>query len=49
MAACYPGRGTGYKRHIDNPAKDGRRLTCILYLNPEWDAQVGPIPTDTFK
>ena len=40
MAACYPGGGTGYKRHVDNPTKDGRRLTCIMYLNPEWDVQV---------
>ena len=40
MAACYPGGGTGYKRHVDNPTKDGGRLTCIMYLNPEWDVQV---------
>ena len=38
--ACYPGGGTGYMKHIDNPTKDGRRLACILYLNPDWDYKV---------
>nr|WNL52995.1 prolyl 4-hydroxylase 2B [Sinonovacula constricta] len=39
MLACYPGNGTYYRRHVDNPNKDGRVVTCILYLNENWDAQ----------
>ncbi|XP_005094821.1 uncharacterized protein LOC101858927 [Aplysia californica] len=39
MLACYPGNGTYYRRHVDNPNKDGRRITCILYLNRDWDVQ----------
>ena len=38
MVACYPGQGTRYKRHVDNPYKDGRKLTTILYLNENYDA-----------
>eukprot|EP00091_Calanus_sinicus_P000348 TRINITY_DN10286_c0_g1_i1.p1 TRINITY_DN10286_c0_g1~~TRINITY_DN10286_c0_g1_i1.p1 ORF type:complete len:216 (-),score=42.98 TRINITY_DN10286_c0_g1_i1:343-903(-) len=26
MVACYPGEGTHYVKHIDNPNKDGRAL-----------------------
>lgn len=37
MIACYPGDGTYYKKHIDNPHKDGRCITCIYYLNQDWD------------
>ncbi|XP_032219454.2 prolyl hydroxylase EGLN3 isoform X2 [Nematostella vectensis] len=39
MLACYPGQGTGYKRHIDNPNKDGRCITTIYYLNPGWNSK----------
>ncbi|XP_031566792.1 putative uncharacterized protein DDB_G0282129 [Actinia tenebrosa] len=37
MVACYPGGGTGYKQHIDNPSKDGRCVTTLYYLNPDWN------------
>ncbi|XP_041351373.1 egl nine homolog 1-like [Gigantopelta aegis] len=39
MVACYPGKKTGYLRHIDNPNEDGRCVTCIYYLNKDWDVK----------
>lgn len=39
MVACYPAGGSRYVKHVDNPNRDGRRVTAIYYLNPGWDAR----------
>ena len=33
MISCYPGNNTVYKMHVDNPNRDGRRITFVYYLN----------------
>ena len=37
MCTVYPGAGARYVRHVDNPDGNGRLLTALLYLNPEWE------------
>ncbi|XP_039272453.2 egl nine homolog 1-like [Styela clava] len=39
MIARYAGNGAGYQLHVDNPSKDGRCLTCIYYLNKNWNTE----------
>ena len=41
MFAVYPGEGSRFANHIDNTTKDGRRLTVLVYLNPDWTAEQG--------
>lgn len=36
MATCYPQGGKRYVAHYDNPNRNGRKLTVILYLNEWW-------------
>jgi len=39
MIACYPGEGSHYVKHVDNPNNDGRCITAIYYLNKHWDTE----------
>ena len=51
QVACYPGSGTGYKRHRDNSVDSGTRdvigfsnwrvFTVILYCNPHYKPEHG--------
>ena len=37
MITCYAGNGSKYSKHCDNPIRNGRKLTVILYLNKNWN------------
>ena len=37
MCTVYPGGGARYVRHVDNAGENGRLITALLYLNPEWE------------
>jgi SM-20-related protein len=45
--ACFPGSDAGYVRHLDAFAgpdgrpRPGRRITALLYLNPDWQTDHG--------
>uniref|UniRef100_A0A7S2B3K6 Fe2OG dioxygenase domain-containing protein n=1 Tax=Octactis speculum TaxID=3111310 RepID=A0A7S2B3K6_9STRA len=41
MLAIYPGGGSRFQKHVDNTAQDGRRLTVLCYLNPDWSESDG--------
>lgn len=41
MLACYDGMGSRYIKHCDNPNKNGRVLTAIMYLNQNWKQEAG--------
>ena len=41
MVTCYPGSGSRYIRHIDNPNKNGRLITAIYYMNMDWQPEHG--------
>ena len=41
MLAEYPGRGSRFVRHVDNTGRDGRRLTVLCYLNPDYVGEHG--------
>lgn len=41
MLSIYPGNGARFAKHIDNTTRDGRRLTVLVYLNPNWEPEEG--------
>ena len=40
MVACYPGAETRYRKHVDNPYRDGRCITALYYLNKDYDRKM---------
>lgn len=41
MLSIYPGKGARFAKHIDNTTQDGRKITVLCYLNPDWDDSMG--------
>ncbi|KAJ9456600.1 Hypoxia-inducible factor prolyl hydroxylase [Diplonema papillatum] len=41
MPAVYPGNGSHYVKHYDNPGTNTRKLTIVLYLNEGWRPEDG--------
>lgn len=41
QCTVYPGGGSAYVRHTDDARQRVRKLTAILYANPDWSAQAG--------
>eukprot|EP00929_Paragymnodinium_shiwhaense_P084568 TRINITY_DN45222_c0_g1_i1.p1 TRINITY_DN45222_c0_g1~~TRINITY_DN45222_c0_g1_i1.p1 ORF type:complete len:492 (-),score=144.60 TRINITY_DN45222_c0_g1_i1:107-1582(-) len=42
LAAVYPGTGARFQKHVDNTARDGRRLSVMCYLNEQaWEEKHG--------
>uniref|UniRef100_A0A5S6QUK4 hypoxia-inducible factor-proline dioxygenase n=1 Tax=Trichuris muris TaxID=70415 RepID=A0A5S6QUK4_TRIMR len=42
MLSCYP-KSAHYVKHVDNPDGDGRLITCVYYMNPNWRREDGGI------
>lgn len=41
MFSIFPGDGARFANHIDNTTGDGRILTVVTYLNPDWKEDNG--------
>lgn len=41
MFSLFPGNGSRFANHIDNTTSDGRMLTVVAYLNPNWNPENG--------
>jgi Rps23 Pro-64 3,4-dihydroxylase Tpa1-like proline 4-hydroxylase len=41
QCTCYPGDGARYAQHVDDVNQRVRKLTCIVYANPDWVAEAG--------
>jgi len=39
MVSRYPAEGRGYEKHVDNHMQDGRVITCIYYLNENYNRE----------